>query len=635
MTVRPSILGWTACAILTAAAGVVCMSHRRGGERAAPVRSGGQGVELANDARRRGFREVALASGIDFRMNFLPWEQGAEFKVNMYDHGCGVAVGDCNGDGFDDVYFCNQLGSNALYLNDGSGQFTNVTSQSGPIALADRISVGATFADYDNDGDQDLFVTSTRGGNCLFQNDGCGVFRDVTREAGVDLIAHSQTGAFFDYDLDGDLDLIVTNTAEWTKDYDARNEYFRGPSDFYAMAASPIELNVAYRNCGNGTFVDVSEEIGLRGVGWAGDTAVFDYDDDGRLDLLVTNMFGRSQLYRNGPEGRFVDVTAEVLKRTSWGAIGTTSFDFNNDGRLDLCIVDMHSDMWVTGDALPASIDARRKYDSVAGGQWESNPEEAEKLEQLCADAFRIDYAQVLFGNSLHKNLGNAKFEEVSDRAGAETFWPWGIVAGDFDSDSHQDLFLPSGMGHPYFYWPNALLMNTGNEQFAELSAVLGVEPPPGGEHLPHGIGGRPAARGSRCAVASDLDGDGRLDLIVNNFNDRPYYFRNEFPRQHFLKFRLRGTSSNRDAIGATVRICLGDQTLVRQVNAAGGYLSHSSKTLHFGLGMHVDAGRVEVRWPSGAVQYLESPEVDRLYEVTEVAVGPGLSGFPKDAHHH
>src|SRR5262245_15292258 len=161
------------------------------------------------------FREIATDVGLTWKMHFLPNEQGEKFKINLYDHGAGLAVGDYDGDGRDDLYFCNQLGANALYRNRGDGTFADVTAAAG-VGLADRVAVAATFADYDNDGDQDLFVTSTRGGNVLFRNKGDGSFEDVTKQAGLTHVGHSQTAVFFDYDGDGRLDLFLTNTAGWT-----------------------------------------------------------------------------------------------------------------------------------------------------------------------------------------------------------------------------------------------------------------------------------------------------------------------------------------------------------------------------------------------------------------------------------
>ena len=190
------------------------------------------------------------------------------------------------------------------------------------VALGDRVCVGATFIDYDNDGSLDLYVTSTRGGNVLFRNRGDGKFKDVTKEAGLTHIGHSQTGVFFDYDNDGFLDLFLTNTADWTSNvYDKAAHYWIG-GEFGFSLLSPKEFNVLYRNNGDGTFTDVTAKVGLKGRGWAGDAAAFDYNGDGRIDLFVTSMFGRCQLYRNDG-GHFTNVTLDVLGRTPSGAIGT------------------------------------------------------------------------------------------------------------------------------------------------------------------------------------------------------------------------------------------------------------------------------------------------------------------------
>src|SRR6516162_11778052 len=290
----PSKALFVAAVALILGVGVFLFLHYREGNSAGPSPDAAPINATGNSPTN--FREAARASGITFRMAFLPGEQGENFKINLYDHGCGVAVGDYDGDGHDDVYFTNQLGENALYHNNGDGTFTDVTDKAG-VGLGDRICVAATWADYDNDGLPDLFVSSTRGGNVLFKNLGNGKFKDVTKEAGLSLVAHSQTAVFFDYDNDGYLDLLVTNTARWTTDSSDRNpRYYPGLPTLSAMAGSPKEYNVLYHNNHDGTFTDVTEKSGLKGQGWSGDVTVFDYNDDGHLDLLITNMFGRSQL---------------------------------------------------------------------------------------------------------------------------------------------------------------------------------------------------------------------------------------------------------------------------------------------------------------------------------------------------
>jgi hypothetical protein len=585
-----------------------------------------QAENATQDAPRNqpGFVEAARQAGITFRMRFLPAEQGENFKVNLYDHGCGVAVADYDGDGFEDIYFANQLGLNALYRNKGDGTFVDMTADAG-VGLGDRVCVGATFADYTNEGRQSLYVTSTRGGNVLFRNMGNGKFKDVTKEAGLTLVAHSQTAVFFDFDNDGYVDLFVTNTAQWTTNQREKDNYYAGPKELADLAVSPREFNVLYRNNRDGTFTDVTDKAGLKGLGWGGDVAVFDFNDDGYLDLLVTNMFGRSQLYRNNGNGTFTDVTRQTLGCTSWGAIGAKSFDFNNDGKLDLLIVDMHSDMWMPlkGGKDIAMASEGKKYPHVTGPMLSiaEDPKEQEDLrrsEKRLADQFQIRYDEVVFGNTLFKNLEKGKFREISDRTGIETFWPWGIATGDFDNDGCEDVFLPSGMGYPFFYWPNCLKRNNGDETFSERATAWGIEPPPGGMFLEKPIGGQLAARSSRCAATADFDGDGRLDIVTNNFNDAPYYLLNRLSRKNYIAFRLQGTRSNRDAVGALVHVHAGKEVMSRQVHAAGGYLSQSSKTLHFGLGDRQAVDRLEIRWPSGQRQTIAKPDINSLHHIIE-----------------
>jgi len=578
---------------------------------------------VTTDKRSTGtdFREEARESGIDFHMTFLTLEQGEVFKLNLYDHGSGVAVGDYNGDGYDDLYFLNQFGENALFKNKGNGTFENTTKEAGGLGLGDRISVGSTFSDYDNDGDQDLFVTTTRAGNVLFENQGNGRFVDVTKKAGLVHIGHSSTASFFDYDNDGDLDLYLTNTAEWTGGmFDQAYKYFPGQDGgLWALVTSPIELNILYRNNGDGTFTDVTSAAGVMGKGWGGDIAVADYDEDGDIDLFVTNMFGVSLLYRNEGNGKFSDQTKQALGRTSFGPIGSKFFDFNNDGLLDLVMVDMHSDMWMSyNDFDYSTIKDWEKYPFILGPLPIADTYHYLEKEKEFADKLQVNYERAIFGNTLMKNLGNGKFQEVSDQAKMETFWPWGVATGDFDQDGFEDVFIPSGMGYPFPYWMNYLMMNNGNGTFSNRSREHGIEPPRLGIYLEKKIARKVAPRSSRCAATSDFDHDGRLDLIVNNFNDYPYYFRNNFPSKNYVAFKLSGTKSNRDAIGARVKIYFDNEVMVRQVHAAGGYLSQSSKTLHFGLGERSKIKGARIFWPSGIRQTIPSPSINQLHYVTE-----------------
>ncbi|MFN2571887.1 MAG: CRTAC1 family protein [Gemmatimonadales bacterium] len=577
----------------------------------------------AQPASSKGFEERAREAGITFFMHDLPKEQGETFHINLYDHGAGLAVGDYDNDGREDIYFLNQLGQNALYRNTGKGSFVDVTAKAG-VGVGDRVSVGATFADYDNDGWEDLFVTSTRGGNVLFHNRGDGTFADVTAAAGLTRAGHFQTPLFFDYDSDGKLDLFVTNTGEWTTNvFDSTTHAYIGKPDLGSLMTTTKEFNVLYRNNGDGTFTDVTARAGLRGRGWAGDAAVFDYDEDGYPDLFVADMFGRGQLYRNSGHGTFTDVTAQTLGRTPYGAVGSKAFDYDGDGRLDLVVVDMHSDMWTGLDVSHTSVTlaTQTQHQRFRSPLGPTGNERAPQFSQVVRQLFATmgeDADALVFGNALYHNDGHGRFTETAGAVGLETFWPWGVATGDFDNDGNEDVFIPSGMGYPLYYWPNQLMMNNGNGSFSERAAALGVEPPRGGIYLEERVAGQQATRSSRSAVTADFDGDGRLEIVTNNFNDAPYFFTNRFPQRHYAALRLTGTKSNRDAIGAVVRLWRGTRVMVRQVNPAGGYLSQSSRVVHFGLASDSMIDRVEIRWPSGVVQTLEHPAADTLLAIRE-----------------
>src|SRR5262249_4726605 len=245
----------------------------------------------------------------------------------------------------------------------------------------------------------------------------------------------------------------------------------------------------------------------------------------------------------------------------------------------------MHSDMWMGLDRAHRSLthvqkSFNKKFPYLYGPRAFLQPGQM-NLERDLIARMGTSYGEILFGNALYRNDGGGKFTEVSDQAGMETFWPWGIAEGDFDNDGLVDVFIPAGMGYPFYYWPNSLMMNQGDGTFKDKAAELGIEPPPHGQVLPQRIAGQEAVRSSRTGAVADFFGDGRLDIVVNNFNDQAYFFKNLFPRRNYLACRLTGTRSNRDAIGALVYLYTGTEVMVRQVQAAGGYLSQSSNTLH------------------------------------------------------
>jgi hypothetical protein len=563
------------------------------------------------------FTEVLAASGITFRHHFIDSESGSTYQVNPYDHGSGVAVADVNGDGLDDVYFLDFVGPAALYLNRGGMKFEDVTAKAG-VAVDRALKVGAAFGDYDGDGDPDLYVTTYRGGNHLFQNDGHGVFTDVTKRAGVAYDGHSSAATWFDRDGDGDLDLFLCNVGKFTTDTVSKEAdwFFQGVMlPFGEVSKTPDARNagegcILYDNRGDGTFVDVTKAAGVSASEWNGDAAVADIDLDGDLDLYVSNMFGGNHLYRNQGDGTFEEITQSALGRTSWGGMGARFFDADGDEYPDLYVVDMHSDMWLRPDERDR-VREHSKFDTPAG----SNAEDWKEITSPEETRART----VLFGNTFFRNRGDGTFEERSAAANLETWWPWGIAAGDFDDDGAEDVYLPSGMGYPFYFWPNAFLVNDGKGVFRECATETGLGIPGKRRHVEgSSIRGVKIARSSRSAAVADLDSDGDLDLVVNNFNHEPYLYRNDSPPRHALRLLLRNRAKG-VAWGARVRVVTAGRTWSRQLANAQGYLTQSSEILHVGLGETASVDKVEVFWPgSRTPQVVSAPPTDRVVVVDQ-----------------
>ncbi len=577
------------------------------------------GVVAGEQPTKVRFTDVLADSGIHFRHHFFRSEQGENYRMNQYDHGSGVLVADVNGDGRMDIYFLDFLGPNALYINKGDFKFEDIAKKAG-VDLPEDVSVGGAFGDYDNDGDEDLYVTTYHTGNHLFRNRGDGTFEEVTQKAGAGHVGHSSAALWFDYDLDGDLDLYCSNigtftTAETSPDAPYARKGINLPLN--SILGSPEaphggEADILFRNNGDGTFTDVTARSGIKSEQWNGDATVADYDLDGYPDLYTTNMFGENNLLHNNGDGTFTNVTRAVLGRTSWGSMGALFFDATNDGKPELYVVDMHSDMWTHNDP-DGEVDPQEKYDTPRG-KLASGWKMVRKPEDTQAK-------WVLFGNTFFQNLGQGKFQEQSGSAGLETFWPWGLTAADFDGDGWVDVFVASGMGYPYSYWPNQLLMNTGKgAHFVESARVAGIEPPVRGEYIEGlKIKGMACARSSRSAATADFDGDGDEDLVTNNFNHEPYLFRNDSPSRHYLQIRLRGKKANRDGFGARVKVVSQDLVQYREAHSTGGYLTQSSPVLHFGLGAGNQVDRVEVIWPgSKKPQVKLRPKIDSLLVIEQ-----------------
>jgi hypothetical protein len=551
------------------------------------------------------FSDGLKASGIGFVHRAVD-DVRKHYRPVHYDHGTGIVAADVDGDRRADLYFVNQVGGNELWRSLGKGRFENVTAQAG-VGLPGRISVTASFADVDNDGDQDLFVTTVRGGNALFLNDGRGRFRDASKQAGLDLVAHSSGATFFDYDKDGLLDLLLCNVGVYTDDEKGPDGEYTGLKDAFAGHLHPgrSEPVALYRNRGGARFEDVAAAIGLAGGGWCGDASFNDLNQDGWPDVYLLNMQGDDHYFESSQGRRFVDKTADYFPKTPWGSMGIKFFDFDGDGRTDLLLTDMHSDMSENIDPDREKLKSRMRW--------------SEELLQGGANN--------IFGNALYRGVSPGRWEEVSDRLGVENYWPWGVSVADVNADGWEDVFITSGMGYPFRYGINTLLLNDRGEKFLDSEFLLGIEPRPGGRtHVhwfdvdcstPEGVGLGPChgqtglvsvwtPSSSRSSVVFDLDEDGDLDIVTNELHAAPLVLVSDLSERKAIRWlgvELEGTRSNRNGLGATVRVELGDRVLLRHNDGKSGYLSQSVLPLYVGLDDAKRVERITVDWPSGRRQ--------------------------------
>lgn len=586
-------------------------------------RAADQRRALASSQVRHDFRFVDQLpeTGITFRHEIVD-DVGRDYIMVHYDHGNGVATADVDGDGRLDLYFMTQLGENQLWRNLGGGRFDDITKKAG-VGLGDRVSVTGSFGDVDNDGDPDLYVTTVKMGNVLFRNDGGGRFTDITAASGLGYVGHSSGAVFFDYDNDGHLDLFLTNVGVYTTDRRGRGGYFVGVHQAFGGHLMPdrTEASILYQGKGDGTFRDVSRSTGLVDTSWSGDASFADLDRDGFLDLYVVNMQGDDHFYRNEGGRRFVEQTSKLFPETPWGTMGIKFFDFDNDDRLDLLLTDMHSDM------------------------TESIGPEREKLKSRMqwSDETLQGGADNIFGNAFFVQQDDGSFVERSDALGLENYWPWGVSVADVNADGFEDVLITASMNYPFRYGINSLLLNDGGRRFLDSELVVGVEPRrdnalttpwmlldcagPDREHQ-HCRGRRGkvqvmATLGSRSSVIFDLDQDGDLDIVTSDFNSEPQVLFSNLADQHeirFLKIALEGRQSNRDGLGARVRVVLDDRTLTQVYDGKSGYLSQSSMPLYFGLGAG-KVQRIEVIWPSGTRQTIRKGiPLNGLLTISETA---------------
>jgi enediyne biosynthesis protein E4 len=515
------------------------------------------------------FREVAHQAGMDFVLQNNPTPR----KHMIETMPGGIAAFDYNVDGLTDIFFTNGASIpslekdspkffNRLYRNDGGMKFTDVTLAAGVAGTG--YSMGVAAADYNNDGYTDLFVAGVYR-NILYRNLGNGKFEDVTEQAGIKSDKWSVAAGWFDYDNDGWLDLFVVNYAHWTPDFDRfcgerdRNlRVYCHPKYFEGLS------NTLYRNRRDGTFEDVTVKAGLAGHIGRGMSAAFaDYDNDGLMDVFVTNDNMPNFLFRNRGDGTFDEVALQAgVALTNNGlpvaSMGADFRDYDNDGLPDLNVTAL------AGETFP-----------------------------------------------LFRNMGNGLFQDATHQSRLATLTTtrsgWSNGFFDFNNDGWKDLFTANSdvndlidlFQSTHYKQPNGLFANLGNGTFEDVSAEAGFT----------------ISRAHRGSAFADFDNDGKIDVVVSALGEPAELWQNVSPDvNHWLILKLIGTRSNRDGIGAKVR--LGSQS--NHVTTAVGYASSSSQGVHFGTGKLEKIDQIEIRWPSGTVQVLRNVATNQVLEVHE-----------------
>jgi len=502
--------------------------------------------------------------------------------------GGGVALLDYDNDGRLDIFFVNgakiedpmRPGAlpdksdrkywNRLYHQNPDGTFTDVTEKAGVTGMPqNRYGMGVAVGDFDNDGFEDLYVTGY-GGNTLYRNNGDGTFSDVTAKAGVGASAWSTSAGFFDYDNDGRLDLFVARYVEWSFEEDRFcGEHKPGgraychPDNYQGIS------NVLYHNNGDGTFTDQSQKAGIANpAGKSLGVAFADFDGDGWPDIYVANDSVQCFLYRNNHDGTFTDVslTAGVgfnEDGKTFAGMGVDFADYDNDGRPDIAVTDLSGQRYL-----------------------------------------------------LYRNNGDGTFTDAADASGVGRatlkYSGWSTRLVDLDNDGWKDLFVAQGhvmdnievtSPNLKYLQPPLLLRNIrGKFSPVETGSVFKIE-----------WAGRGAAFG-------DLDNDGDIDIVVANIGQKAYILRNATGNQNgWIGIRARGTKSNRDGIGARVKVVSASgMTQHHTITTAVGYLSASDKRLVIGLGADRVGKSIEIRWPSGAVQNFENVAAGKWIDAVE-----------------
>lgn len=582
-----------------------------------------EGDRIINDKLQ--FTNVAKDAGIDFLNRYYPPFLSQPLKFAMIRYGpAGITTVDYDNDEFYDLFIPDGVESK-LFRNKGDGTFEDVTAKAGLSGL-DGVSVGL-FADYDNDGFKDFFLSRTFKPNQLFHNNGNGTFTEVTKKAGIGEDCCTTVASWGDYDNDGFLDLYVGRYL------DPRESI---PTTFYARNGLPNQL---YHNNGDGTFTNVTEKAGVGETGLCLGTVFGDYDGDGFLDIYVVNDFGRKTLYHNNRNGTFTDVTVKS-GTLAYGAGMSASFaDYDNDGKLDIYCTNIRSE-----EAWYAELPTVNRYmlNCWRQGVWKTDMPLYFEVFKQSGFSFVEVFMHMASGNTLLRNRGDGTFEDTTVKANANPLgWFWGASFADFDNDGWLDIYAADGWVYndrgteieldflnnvvskqkdyktgiffdPKYFgktswhgWErNRHLRNNGDGTFAEIGRAAGTD----------------LLLNSRGVAVADFWNRGVLDIAVAASTDRHALLKNEIDsKRNWLAVEVVGTKSNRDGVGTRVSISVKGKPQMREVVLGDGYGSQNSLRQYFGISDAAAVDEMVVRWPrSGVVQKFQNVAANRIVQVTE-----------------